>query len=305
MSKGITYHIITVVAIFTALGLGIFIGSLLNGEKLLISQQNKLMTQLGENLKSVAQENNQLKDEITKLTSELNLKNQLVNCIFQDYVNGRLDGYNIAIITTGDKEIYGEITSLLQYAGANVLSITSITNLYEIDNMSVFRHIEPNENNLFTKHTNNIGTYVAKNLMYSILAGKNISFIEEMANMGYIDIQGDYSKMVDSIIWISPNKYGKEYVDLIDIPMLNIVKKLNIPSIIVEKSDSNYSAISAFKKLGFSTVDNIDTIYGKVSLLIVLKGVQGNFGIKDASNSLLPNFNIENYKQLNLKTNHY
>ncbi|MDK2811362.1 MAG: Copper transport outer membrane protein MctB, partial [Petroclostridium sp.] len=40
MSKGITYHIITIVAIFSALGLGIFIGSMLNGEQLMVSHQS-------------------------------------------------------------------------------------------------------------------------------------------------------------------------------------------------------------------------------------------------------------------------
>ncbi|MBZ4645808.1 MAG: hypothetical protein JG777_1297 [Clostridia bacterium] len=303
MSKGITYHIITIVAIFSALGLGIFIGSMLNGEQLMVSHQSKLMTELGGHLKSITQEKEALKEEISQLKNDIGLKDQLINCIFSDYVSGRLKGYNVAIVMTGDKELSEEISLLLQNAGANILSVTSIMNLYQIDSISAFNQIKPVRDDFRLNKTDNITTYAAESLMYSILSGKDVDFINETASKEYIEIQGDYSKMVDYIIWVGPNQNGREYINVVDIPMLNIVKKLNIPSLIVERSSSAYSAMDIFKQSGFSTIDNIDTIYGKISMLMVMKGVQGNFGTKESATSLLPKLSVESFKQLNLKKN--
>ena len=85
MTKGITYHIITITAVFAALGLGILIGSLLNGEKLLSSQQTKILNQMGERLNIISKENSDLKKEVKKMSDEIASKNELIEKVFNGY----------------------------------------------------------------------------------------------------------------------------------------------------------------------------------------------------------------------------
>lgn len=86
MNRGISYHIITIVAIFTSLGIGIFIGSMLNGEKFMMNQQSRLITHLEENLKIQRQENNNLKIQIEELMNEIAHQEEIIMTIYDNSV---------------------------------------------------------------------------------------------------------------------------------------------------------------------------------------------------------------------------
>ena len=69
---------------------------------------------------------------------------------------------------------------------------------------------------------------------------------------------------------------------------MNYVKKNNIPIIVVENQETNLIDIDKYKKMGISTVDHIDTLYGKLSLISLLYGNTGNYGFKEGSQGILP-----------------
>ena len=74
----------------------------------------------------------------------------------------------------------------------------------------------------------------------------------------------------------------------IDIPIIKKVKQNNIPIIGVEQSIVKYSYIDTYKRQKISTIDNVDTMIGHYSLIEVLQGNYGNFGIKPSANRLIP-----------------
>mgnify|MGYP000032092654 CR=1 FL=1 len=74
MGRGITYHIITIVSVFIALGIGIFIGSMLNGEQLMMSYQTNLIHEFEKHIQVLTSENNELKSRIEQLITEMNVR---------------------------------------------------------------------------------------------------------------------------------------------------------------------------------------------------------------------------------------
>ncbi len=294
MYKGMMYHIITVMAVFCALGIGILIGSLLNGEQIMTAQQSKLMHELGEHLNVMNDEKNKLKLELGSVYKQLTFKDTVIEYLCQQYGEGQLEGYNIALVVSGEEKKVDDIKKWIEQAGANVISTTSVSNLNTTSEaeafnnfaFNIFERISPLPEN----QNIDIMSYVAENLIYAIITGKYTGVIDEMANKHYIEADGRYDRQIDYVVFVGPNKNGDAYVKNVDVPMLNIIQQHDIPFIVVEKSNSHYSAVDIFKELGFSTVDNIDTPLGKVSMLMVLKGAQGNFGLKEASRNLLPDF---------------
>ena len=55
-----------------------------------------------------------------------------------------------------------------------------------------------------------------------------------------------------------------------------------------EREDTDPSSIEFFNEQGLATVDSIDQLPGKVALVLALDGADGNFGVKDTADSLLP-----------------
>jgi hypothetical protein len=55
-----------------------------------------------------------------------------------------------------------------------------------------------------------------------------------------------------------------------------------------ERTDADPSSMEYFASQGLATVDNIDELPGKVALVLALDGADGDFGVKDTADSLLP-----------------
>ena len=62
----------------------------------------------------------------------------------------------------------------------------------------------------------------------------------------------------------------------------------DIPVVGVETSDAEPSTIRTYLDHGFSTVDNVDTLTGRLALALVLEGATGAYGIKDEADAVLP-----------------
>ncbi|MGH2980465.1 MAG: copper transporter [Solirubrobacterales bacterium] len=56
----------------------------------------------------------------------------------------------------------------------------------------------------------------------------------------------------------------------------------------VETTDADPSSISFFASNDLSTVDDLDLVSGQVAMVFALLGAEGNFGVKDTADSLLP-----------------
>ena len=56
----------------------------------------------------------------------------------------------------------------------------------------------------------------------------------------------------------------------------------------VEGSETEPSSISFFASHDLSTVDDVDLVSGQVSMVFALLGAEGNFGVKDSADRLLP-----------------
>jgi len=60
------------------------------------------------------------------------------------------------------------------------------------------------------------------------------------------------------------------------------------PVVAVEGSAAPQSAVSFFSQFELATVDDVDLTAGKVAMVFALLGAEGDFGIKDTADSLLP-----------------
>jgi hypothetical protein len=62
----------------------------------------------------------------------------------------------------------------------------------------------------------------------------------------------------------------------------------DVPVVGVETVDAEPSTVKTYLDRGFSTVDNVDTLTGRLALAIVLEGASGAYGIKDEADAVLP-----------------
>ncbi|MTI68314.1 MAG: hypothetical protein FH753_17165 [Firmicutes bacterium] len=259
----IKYFTITVIVIFIALGVGMYIGFMFEAQEIVVSTRHDIISQLESRFTYLNKENEKLEKEVSLLKFSNDNYKKFSNYLLPHIVKDKLSGKNIAILKFSNDFLFNDLYDFLKKAGTNDLSVTTIN----LD--------KANED-------------IILSIIDSIISNNDKKIID-YSNKEIISSYGDYNKEVEHII-LSCSYEEIEYNNL-----KRVLKKINnkcreslISVICIEKEDSEKTYVSLYKELNISSVDNINSVIGKISLTSILNGEEGNFGIKKSSDSLMP-----------------
>ena len=275
MFINIKYLVITLTAVFIALGIGILIGFQLDSQDIILQQQQDLIKSMETKFEQLTKNNQDLEIEIKTLQSSLEQDQIFIENIFADYVNSKLNGLNITIIETSGNQLYPHLKQVLNMAGANINTSILVT-----DKVLTVTEEEKTQLQL-----------PIAAVIVDAIAGGETEDLNYLRQKGFIEVRGDFSITPDFVIVVGGNSEENNKPEIVDVPLIRELKKRSIPLVGVEASDVEYSYMNHYKKERISTVDNVDTVIGQTSLVLVMTGTEGNYGIKASANALIPYFN--------------
>ncbi|SCY98900.1 copper transporter [Alkaliphilus peptidifermentans] len=284
------YYIVTIAALFVALGTGILIGVNLNESDFYLRQQQLLLEGIETKFNELQVERESYMTEIDGLIREKEKNSAFIDNLYKEIIKQRLVGYNIAIIKTTDIFYYDDVPILLEEAGANIA--IEITYKDRIFNYSEEEKLELYE--IFNIYDyNELIAAINDQVVNFLTFGKESEFLTYLIENQWIGYTGNKAILEDSPIHyvvIAGGSLSKEAktVEEIDLDIINKCKKNVIPVVGIERIDAGYSYIPYYKKEKISTVDNINTIMGKVSLVYIITGINGHFGEGEYSENLIP-----------------
>ena len=283
------FYVISIIAIFAALGIGIYIGFTLDTESFIDEQKEDIAAKLEERFDFLTNENQELKLSLKEIEVENDNYKYFIDSTYEEIVKGRLNGTKIAIIETTDDYVYSGIGQILETAGANVINVTTIND--RIMNEDMLQNIY-NELGRPTSANNLISTSIEE-LTKSLIIGQETELVEKLIEKDFVDIIGIINESIDYVI-IAGGSVGedKERLTLVDQVIVNTVKNMDKPLVGIEKLKSSYSYMEAYKSFRISTIDNVDTPMGKVSLVLAMEGRPGHYGLKSTAEELIPNLSL-------------
>jgi hypothetical protein len=113
------YHLITIVAIFAALALGLLLGVAITGSDLVRDASSNLAESLTEQF-------DELRSQNEELSSQLEVESLLGSQLLGDWQSGRLEGRAIVVLTTADETgtaLAAELGTLIAKSGGVPISI--------------------------------------------------------------------------------------------------------------------------------------------------------------------------------------
>lgn len=285
MVANVKYYVVTIVSIFLAIGLGIFIGIMLNSQDILSSQREDIVTQLETKFDYLKEENEKVKVENQKIGKQNKKLEDFNRVVYPEMVKGKLEGLRVGVIETNDDYIYSEVNQTLKLAGATVVSNTTIKDLLLTD----LEGLKAVYKTTMDKESPDIIDSVINELTQSLINGEMTPLISALNDKGYIDISNDYTEDLDYIVMGGGNKEKDENrYKLIDKTIIDTVKKNNISIVGIENEDVKQSYIENHKENRISSVDNVDSTIGKITLVMVMDGNPGNYGVKPSAENLAP-----------------
>lgn len=283
------YHITSIVAVFLALGLGILIGSSIVGDNLLVDQQKKIIDRLEEQFYV-------LRDRDKKLEADNEYKDTIIRN-YENYsqtvlpllVAGRLEGYKVAVIVTGDSEVPAGLASALSTAGAQVVSKTVILANMNLESSELRKGLIEFYDLQEDTPRDTLRQYVAVSVATAINGKADPSVISFLEQNNLIKFSGDNSIPVNGVILLGgANNLNSYLVESFDQGLIGYYNKQGIRLFGVEQSQVGHSYIPVYQQNNISTVDNIDLSPGQISLILAMEGEAGNYGMKATAQKFMP-----------------
>ncbi|HPF21286.1 MAG TPA: copper transporter [Syntrophomonas sp.] len=283
------YHIVSIVAIFIALGMGILIGSTIVGNDVMVAQQQKIISSLERQFADLREHESKLMAEDVKKSKMITQYENFAQSMLVPVVTGQLKGRNVAVIVSGNQAMPSGIINTLGLAGANLNSQAMVLeNINMKDSILRSRLID-----YFALEYNTTSDVLRQQVAQSLAlqvtnradSALNV-FLEEnkLVKMTYSNDQP-----IDTVILIGgSDTLGQSYPEGFDSSLIKALLDQGIQVIGAERSDVRFSYMKYYQKFSISTVDNIDMSVGQISLVLALNGQPGNYGIKSNATVFMP-----------------
>jgi hypothetical protein len=275
------YHVASLAAVFIALAIGILIGAALGSDVVSGTAEN-LEQDLSEDLDQVRAENESLRND---LESERSFAERIVPALVAD----RLRGQEVAVIGFGDAGTAGlndDVEAALEDSGAEITQVATVREPPDaeaiVDALLTKRERRAAGDSRLEEAAARAG---------SLLAGP-----DELPGDLRATLFSGFSGTLDGLDAAvmarqQPAELGEREADEVDQLERGLIRGLRDVGVRVvgaERTDADPSSIDFFAGLVPATVDNLDQLAGKVALVLALDGADGNFGVKETADSLLP-----------------
>lgn len=288
MHINMKYYIVSIGAIFIALGIGMLVGFNLNYDQELSKQQDTIISDLDTKFENLKSKNDKLEKDLDSTTKSYDDSIDYINKNIDKLISNELLEKNIGLISTNENNDYTkDIEDIISNANGSLsFNITIKNNI--IDNNKIKEVSQ--KVGVELKDSKDLIEYIIESLK-SEDASIKLAYIEELGIIKINTLNDTYLKY-DSVILAggSSSKDIEKQFEGINNILIDKLKEENKYLIGVQKAEEKFSYLDLYDKYKITTIDNIDEGVGKISLVLSIKeGIIGeNFGRLEESNSLLP-----------------
>jgi hypothetical protein len=260
---------------------GLLLGSLIADQGMLTKQQEKLMASIRTDIDNINSQNLLLQTQLKQLE-------EFQNQVFPFSIKNRLDGKKVGIVrlTDGQGQLVGEIDKALAQAGAETFVVEIKVKGLDFSDKDLvgqlraaFESTETIEGDFERAFWLRLGS--------ELLGEEPSLLLERLLEKGLIDL--DLGELpVENLVVPAADRTETGGRDAFFLDGLSQVGRGRI--IGVETQDTKPSRMAAYKLRHVSTVDNIDTVPGKISLVYLLEEqeITAHLGTKSTAERLMP-----------------
>lgn len=298
------YHIVSIVAVFLALGIGLLMGSGVLGDPLLENIRDRA--------RDVQDFNDRLKDDVVDLEQELAVARRFAETVAPILIDDRLEGDDVVIVdvAAGALSLDTLMEALEEDAGATVASIVTLSDDFDLTSEEDYEELREltggtaaDADGLRVAAARQLGNRIAT------LAGarrgqpqRALAFLRDLEAAGFVDVaEEDEATPVPQgakvVIVASGSSEPTFRVDLMVAALAEAAAAAPGPVVVVEATESAWDVAGSIRGDGdlanlVGTVDNVDKFSGRIALAMALERPAGeeagHFGEKSGASSVIP-----------------
>lgn len=274
------YHAASLAAVFLALAVGILIGVGF-GSDIVSGTANDLEDSLGADLETA-------RDQIAELQDDVDREAQFGRLAYPALVDTRLRDQEVAIVALGDvdDQLTGEIRATLALAGASLSEVAVVREPPDAGALADAVRAG-GRRGLSRQEAFERAVVAAGRLL--VLGGRRFSDLRSTLMTRFSGEPGGVDGVV--VVRSRPGDLSArdaQRTDALERGLIDGLRQTGAPVVGVERSDAAESSIGFFDDSQLATVDDVDLLPGRVALVYTLGGTEGDYGVKETADGLLP-----------------
>ena len=283
MGYSARYHAASLAAVFIALAVGILIGAGLGGN-ILNDTEKSLQNSLRSDLGNARSQSDDLRAQLTRA-------HDFEDQIYPILVGDKLAGSNVGVIALGDLSggLSDDIQAGLDPTGANLAQVSVVRSPPNAEDLA--RQLKGSGFGPIAKDPTRLEA-LGRRLGQQLARGHG-QLLQATRDVLLSRSSGE-GKHLDRVVLVrapptadvSPEQSAQ--IDAFDTGIVEGVRSTGLNTVAVEDTGADQSSVPWFSGHDVSTVDDIDAVAGKVAMVYALLGANGDFGVKDSADRLLP-----------------
>lgn len=269
------FYLFTLIAVFLALGTGMFIGSALPGNQVMAEKQDAVMAAIQKEFDAFRQREKTFAERVAELEAEVRAGNEFAARVLPVLVEGRLAGARVGVVTTADPSPAAQVAGVLRQAGAEVEQVTP----------GVVLPSDGRPPDALRAVWRAEARRLAQGLLAPGPAADPAPTGEGRA--GEAPTGGGRAPLA-GVVLLAGGGRPPAFIQSLAEGLAEALTPRGVRIIGAEMRDTRPSFIPVFMKLGLSTVDDVDLLSGQAALVLLLDGAEGNYGIKETAQGVLP-----------------
>lgn len=283
------YHIVSIVAVFIALGMGILIGSTIVSNDVMVAQQQKLINSLERQFADLREHESSLMAEDVKKSKMITNYESFAQSMLVPVVTGQLTGRNVAVVVSGNQAMPSGIINTLSLAGANINNQAMVLENINMKDSALRGKLVDYFGLDATTTSDILRQQIAQSLALLVTNKADPALNVFLQENNLIKMTNTNNNPIDTVILIGgSDTLGQSYPEGFDSMLIKTLLENGIQVIGAESSKVRFSYMKYYQKFNISTVDNIDMSVGQISMVLALNGQPGNYGIKTYATIFMP-----------------
>jgi hypothetical protein len=276
------YHAASLAAVFIALAVGILIGAGLGGN-LLNDTEKRLQDSLRSDLENARSQSDDLRAQLAR-------EHEFEDQVYPVLVGDRLAGSSVGVIALGDLPggVSDEIQTALEPTGADLAQVSVVRSPPNAEDLA--RQLKGSGFGPIAKDPARLEA-LGRRLGQQLARGHG-QLLQRTREVLLSRSSGE-GKDLDRVVLVrslpsdtSPEQRAQ--IDAFDTGIVEGVRSTGLNAVAVEETGAEESSVPWFASHDVATVDDVDAVAGKVAMVFALLGANGDFGVKETADSLLP-----------------
>ncbi|NIZ87249.1 copper transporter, partial [Clostridioides difficile] len=256
MHINMKYYIVTIGAIFIALGIGMLVGFNLNNNQQLSEQQANIINDLDDKFNILKEKNDKLDSDLASVNRDYEEAVNFINKNVDKILAGSLNGKSIGIISANENDDYTKnIEDIINKSNGsiafNIVLKENITNPEKLKEMSTKLGTD-------VKNANDAVNYIIDTLKKED-ASDILTYLQELDVIKFNSLGNTYLKY-DSVVIAGGNdaKDSTKQFEKIEKFVVSKLKSENKYLVEVQNTGVKTSYVELYSKNKVATIDNID-----------------------------------------------